>query len=1094
MKKIIFIIFLLSVVCGYSVGQNSDEEAQIPQITPVSPNAASLGIFGAIPVGYYTGVPDISIPVYEINFEGKSIPIKLSYHASGIKVSQESSAVGLGWALNAGGCIIREMRGSDDFTYSPTRGYYYDTDFPHANSNNDVDPNYPNDIYKYKSYQKNEADSEPDLFHFNFASYSGTVFFDKENAPGNSRTQAKGIVRKESAYLDVTLDLKTYDPSFKIIDGDGFTYYFSPREWSKTYTAQSSDYKSSISKEIFSQRSPTPDITAWYLDSIVAPNKKKMAFFYAVENIVTPISVTEDVSYMIDGRGGQGMKGVYSFYSYSYTECSQARVTQITFDKSDITFGYGDRADLETLAGSANKARKLETITVRNANCEVVKSIDLQQSYLGNPSNSLQCRLKLDAVNVNSHAANPELYQLFYNEGSLPSKNSISCDYWGYYNGSTLPVGDKTFKLSPSLYLERNDRIHAFPGLNKRVDTTYVQYGILKEMIYPTGGRTVFDFETHEFRNSISEFKKSRFINFPFIELTSPSYNYTTETFEISASTKTTLEIQFNPLKPESGYPYPSIYVYIEKKEPTGSYSNFKTYYYETDASSYFNNTGSNIYKEDLILPPGTYFFDIRNNHQGWQKSTVNITAEAIVEEQVNQGGGLRIKSITNYTGNNVSTRQIFSYQSGILMTPPVHHSQYILQENVFTILPAGRPVYESFKALYVNGYSTPYTPFSSSAQGGHVGYTYVEEKTVDTGNANSHTGTISYKFTNIADDNSNLSDRLIKGFPAISNQDNGNLLEITYYDANMNPRKRKTFGYSYFKGPYNVKAVKVFQMPMVTENELTIKFYDLFNETWYLSKIIDEEYNETSTIPVTTVTEFRFNTANHLANYEKITDGKNNIIEKNIKYPLDFNTSLENEMKSKHLVNTPLEVITYNNGSENSRIKTVFYKTNGLILPHQTLTSTTGESGLEAKITFDRYDDEGNILQYTTPDDITHIYIWGYNNSYPIAEIKNVSYATAEAAIKSVFSVQNIDALANQVLPDETKLINGSLQQALPTALVTTYTYSPLVGLSTVTNPQGFITIYHYDNCGRLEKTSYRDKDNNNCLLEKYQYKYKTQ
>ena len=35
--------------------------------TPASPNAAELGKFGAVPVSYYTGLPNIDIPLY--NFQ-----------------------------------------------------------------------------------------------------------------------------------------------------------------------------------------------------------------------------------------------------------------------------------------------------------------------------------------------------------------------------------------------------------------------------------------------------------------------------------------------------------------------------------------------------------------------------------------------------------------------------------------------------------------------------------------------------------------------------------------------------------------------------------------------------------------------------------------------------------------------------------------------------------------------------------------------------------------------------------------------------------------------------------------------------------------
>lgn len=79
-----------------------------------SPNAASLGKYGDIPVSYHTGVPNISIPIYTVTQGSLSLPISLSYHSSGLKVDEVASNVGLGWSLNAGGMITRSVNGGPD--------------------------------------------------------------------------------------------------------------------------------------------------------------------------------------------------------------------------------------------------------------------------------------------------------------------------------------------------------------------------------------------------------------------------------------------------------------------------------------------------------------------------------------------------------------------------------------------------------------------------------------------------------------------------------------------------------------------------------------------------------------------------------------------------------------------------------------------------------------------------------------------------------------------------------------------------------------------------------------------------------------------
>lgn len=132
--------------------------------------------YADFPVSLYTGTPAIDIPIYTIDLGDYKFPINLSYHASGIRVAQEASWVGLGWVLNAGGAIMRTIRGHDDF-----EGYYY---------NEEEIPEKTSDIEKsgYTGLTKDPVskldycrllfgcDVEPDIFYYNFADYSGHFY------------------------------------------------------------------------------------------------------------------------------------------------------------------------------------------------------------------------------------------------------------------------------------------------------------------------------------------------------------------------------------------------------------------------------------------------------------------------------------------------------------------------------------------------------------------------------------------------------------------------------------------------------------------------------------------------------------------------------------------------------------------------------------------------------------------------------------------------------------------------------------------------------------------------------------------------------
>jgi hypothetical protein len=95
---------------------------QTQTIIPPPPDAAALGKYGNIPVSTYTGVPNINIPLFNVQYRDVNIPVSLSYHSSGVTVEEEASWVGLGWTLNIGGVITRTIRNGDDMQWAASGG------------------------------------------------------------------------------------------------------------------------------------------------------------------------------------------------------------------------------------------------------------------------------------------------------------------------------------------------------------------------------------------------------------------------------------------------------------------------------------------------------------------------------------------------------------------------------------------------------------------------------------------------------------------------------------------------------------------------------------------------------------------------------------------------------------------------------------------------------------------------------------------------------------------------------------------------------------------------------------------------------------
>jgi len=138
-------------------------------------------------------------------------------------------------------------------------------------------------------------------------------------------------------------------------------------------------------------------------------------------------------------------------------------------------------------------------------------------------------------------------------------------------------------------------------------------------------------------------------------------------------------------------------------------------------------------------------------------------------------------------------------------------------------------------------------------------------------------------------------------------------------------------------------------------------------------------------------------------------------------------------------------------------------------------------------KLYFDAYDSYANLLQYHATDNLPTAYLWGYNNSQPIAQVENTTYVQ----LQSVLGQSVIDNLG--INPGTDDQVRSSLQPlrqhpSLQKARVSTYTYLPLFGITSMSDSNNQIMFYEYDDMGRLRFI----KDHNSMILKKYVYNYK--
>jgi uncharacterized protein RhaS with RHS repeats len=108
-----------------------------------------------------------------------------------------------------------------------------------------------------------------------------------------------------------------------------------------------------------------------------------------------------------------------------------------------------------------------------------------------------------------------------------------------------------------------------------------------------------------------------------------------------------------------------------------------------------------------------------------------------------------------------------------------------------------------------------------------------------------------------------------------------------------------------------------------------------------------------------------------------------------------------------------------------------------------------------------------------------------------PVAKLENIAYANIPASL-----ITNIQTVTNSPTSTEAQVLEAlnalytSTDVNLQNAMITTFTYKPLVGVSTITDPKRDKITYIYDSFYRLKEV--RDKNNN--ILSENEYHYRTQ
>jgi len=470
----------VACICFLILASGSGFGQDLPKVIKPSPETSALFRFSDYPMDYSTGLPQISIPIYEVQSGSLSVPISISYHASGRRVTDQDGPVALGWSLNAGGMISRTVYGSPDFGTGNSGTY----NFPYPLRTNSLSTTTETDLVyleKLIHYNNHDSytniwpwmDSEYDVFSYNFNNDGGKFIFKDNNGV---KTAA---LLPYKAYIIKPYYSQGGLTNIDITDDKGVLYKFAAAE---TYNA-SADY--AVSGLVL-----TKIISADKTDSITF----KYTGFIQSRFSVSQQSVLKDAMNTSDPDPGMSTS---DSEQHNWDNYQISRLTEIDFNQGRILFN---------LVSGDNK---VDNIQVLNLNNEVLKTIQFNRSVCDNMSDGVAPTNKLDGLvfkdktgtGIENYAF--QYYPTAFANGET-NVNVRYCDWWGYYTASGIQSMVPYYTGIPYVAGLWGGGTQGpinvgNPSTNRSPSLAGLESGMLKKIVYPTGGSTEFIYENNQY-------------------------------------------------------------------------------------------------------------------------------------------------------------------------------------------------------------------------------------------------------------------------------------------------------------------------------------------------------------------------------------------------------------------------------------------------------------------------------------------------------------------------------------------------------------------------------------------------------------------
>ncbi len=196
--------------------------------------------------------------------------------------------------------------------------------------------------------------------------------------------------------------------------------------------------------------------------------------------------------------------------------------------------------------------------------------------------------------------------------------------------------------------------------------------------------------------------------------------------------------------------------------------------------------------------------------------------------------------------------------------------------------------------------------------------------------------------------------------------------------------------------------------------------------------------------------------------------------------------------MVDQNIIEFPVYKELLKNNALIQKTKSTYKEYSDSNFQKETIQTSKGLGSLEPRLIYHSYDNKGNPLELSKADGTRVVYIWGYEQTQPVAKLEGITFNEIPTALyNAVVAASNADddrTIGNLGKEGELREALQSLRDALPSAMVTSYTHDPLIGVTSITDPRGATVYYEYDDFNRLVRV----KDQEGNVVTEHAYNYK--